>query len=91
MNILRERFPERAPTIPEGDPEKAIMESYKADATKSERILGIKWTPIEHTVVDILMGMLLVLFSLLHSNLLHLSQIWLLNCGKRQISTNKSE
>lgn len=53
-NILRRELPEIRDQVPEGFPDEEFPKSgvYRGDTSKSVRILGIKYRPIEETVVD---------------------------------------
>jgi nucleoside-diphosphate-sugar epimerase len=51
-DIIRKNFPDLAATTPEGDANKPLPPVYQLDTSKSITELGLKYRPIEETVVD---------------------------------------
>jgi nucleoside-diphosphate-sugar epimerase len=51
-DIIRARFPELRATTPEGKSNQPLPDVYKLDASKARRELGIKFRPMEETVID---------------------------------------
>lgn len=52
IDIIRARFPELAATTPKGNANKPLPDVYKLDTSKIKRDFGIKFLPMEKTVVD---------------------------------------
>lgn len=51
-DIIREKFPQLQGSTPKGTPGAPLPPVYTLDTSKAIRELGIKFTPLEDTVVD---------------------------------------
>lgn len=57
-DIIREKFPELQDKTPKGDTGAALPPIYKVDTTKAITELGIKFRPLQETVVDMVNSLL---------------------------------
>lgn len=57
-DIIREKFPELQDKTPKGDTGADLPPIYKVDTTKAVTELGIKFRPLQETVVDMVNSLL---------------------------------
>ncbi|EHK49473.1 uncharacterized protein TrAtP1_010700 [Trichoderma atroviride] len=57
-DIIREKFPELQDKTPKGDTGAALPPIYKVDTTKAVTELGIKFRPLQETIVDMVNSLL---------------------------------
>lgn len=57
-DIIREKFPELHDQTPKGDAGAPLPSIYKLDTTKAATELGIKFRPLQETIVDMVNSLL---------------------------------
>ncbi|KAL7941323.1 NAD(P)-binding protein [Trichoderma barbatum] len=57
-DIIRERFPQQSELTPKGNPGAPLPSSYQLDTTKAVTELGLKFRPLQETIVDMVNSLL---------------------------------